>query len=358
MIREPPELQAYAALRVLLRPAVPPAERERVAAQVERLNDPQRAWLLRRAVQESGAVWLLEQRRQGLLRLDGPELARLQAAAANELRRTMEADALRHQLKPMLTGRLPQLLMLKGAATEERAYPPGVPRPCVDVDAAVVPGQLSTAQAFLADLGLVCVRRDPSGRTHQYAHPSGGATLDLHLRLGCPKRFPRFGTAEQLEKAMDRSVQLADGTRVLSVPDATLHLLQHLAAGLGGDLRHLADAAQWLQVFPPDPQKLVESADEFGLTRALAAALGWLADLAPAITQQVLDALGPRPLVERVLDNLQHQRVLAHYLRHGPALDQPLSALTELLTVDFPRGALGLTAVTVSSRLRANRLLQ
>lgn len=355
MISNQPELQAYHALRGLMRPVVPPTDRDRVAGQVERLNDQQRAWLLRRAVQESGAVWLLEQRRQGLFRLDGPELARLQAAAANELRRTMEADALRHQLKPLLTGPVPQLLLIKGAATEERAYPRGVPRPCVDVDAAVIPAQLATVQAFLSDLGLACVRRDPSGRTHQYAHPSGGATLDLHLRLGCPKRFPRFGTAEQLEAAMARAATLTDGTRVLSPADATLHLLLHLAAGLGGDLRHLADAAQWLQVFPPDPQKLVENAKESGLARAVAAACGWLATLVPAITQPVLDALGPRPLAERILENLQHQRVVAYYLRHGPALDQPLSALTELLTVDFPRGALGLTAVTLSSRLRVNR---
>lgn len=352
MNRPTHELEAYRALRAVLRPVVPPVERERVAAQVQRLSADQRTWLLRRAMQESAAGWLLEQRRQGLLALDGGELARVQAAAAQELRRTMEADALRLQLLPLLAGPVPQLLLIKGAATEQRAYPPGVPRPCVDVDAAVIPSQLIAAQGFLRGLGLTCVRRDPIGRTHQYAHPNGGATLDLHLRLGCPKRFPRFGTAERLEAAMDRASALADGTRVLSPADATLHLLLHLAAGLGGDLRHLADAAQWLQVFPPDPQELAKRAQEAGLARAVAAACGWLVELAPAIAQPLLAALGPRPWGERILDNLQHQRVRAHYLRHGPALDQPLSALTELLTVDFPRGALGLTAVTLSSRLR------
>lgn len=352
MNRPTHELEAYRALRAVLRPVVPPPERERVTAQIQRLSADQRTWLLRRAMQESGAWWLLEQRRQGVLALDGSELARVQTAADQELRRTMEADALRLQLLPLLAGPVPQLLLIKGAATEQRAYPPGVPRPCVDVDAAVISSQLIVVQAFLCDLGLACVRRDPSGRTHQYAHPNGGATLDLHLRLACPKRFPRFGTAERLEAAMDRASALTDGTRVLSPPDATLHLLLHLAAGLGGDLRHLADAAQWLQVFPPEPQDLLARAEEAGLARAVAAACGWLVDIAPAITRPLLAAVGPRPLGERLLENLHHQRVLAHYLRHGPALDQPLSALTELLTVDFPRGALGLTAVTLSSRLR------
>ncbi len=355
VIGNQPELQAYHALRGLLRPVVPPADRDRVATQVQRLSADQRSWLLQRTAQERGAGWLLEHRRQGLFQLEGPELAALQRAAATELRRTLEADALRRQLLPLLSGPVPQLLLLKGAATEQRVYPPGVMRHCIEVDALAIPGQLAAVLEALRDLGLRCIHRDASGRTEHYAHPAGGATLDLHLRLACPWRFPRYGTAQQLEAAAARLTLLADGSRVLCPSDATLQLLVHLTAGLGGDLRHLADAAQWLLVLPPDPNALASAAKELGLARAVAASCGWLADLEPAITQPLLQALGPRPLADTILDNLQHQQVVAHYLRHGPALAAPLNALSELLTVDFPRGALGLTAVTLASRWHRSR---
>ena len=354
MIVNSAELGAYRVLRSLLRPDVPHLHRQAVGAELDILSAEQRAWLVGRVLQERGSAWLLEHHRVGMVRLQAHELSQLQVAAGRDLRRTLEADALRRQLQPLLCGNGPQLLLLKGASIEQLVYPKGVMRPCIDVDVAVVPAQQPAVEAYFAELGLVCIHRDKSGRTAHFGQPSGGATLDLHLRLACPKRFPRYATLHHLEAAVARSTALADGTRVLAQADATLHLLVHLAAGLGGDLRHLADAAQWLKVCVPDAGALAQTASELGLARTLRAACTWLADLEPAITLTLLQALGPGNAADSALQNLQHRQVLASYLRRGPALTKPLSALTELCTLDFPRGALGLTAVTLADRLGRN----
>ncbi len=342
------ELQAYRVLMRMLRPVVTTRDE---AAQ---LSDAQRDWLVRRAIQERGASWMLTHAAQGLVHLTSGQRAALQEAANVEMRRVLEADALRQSLRALFTGPSSALLLLKGASIEERAYPPGIMRPSIDVDALVAPNALPEVHTFLARNGLACVYRAPTGRTEQWVGAGGGASLDLHLRLGCPVRFPAYGTSQVVDAAVARATRLSDGTRVLHPIDATLHLLVHLAAGLGGDLRHVADTRQWLGQHGDALASVSAMAAHVGVLRAVRAAAAWLVDASDPSAP--LEALVARmPAADRHLARLQRVVVQRYYLRHGPPLPPSLCALTELLTVDFPRGAVGLAGLTGNAALSRYR---
>ncbi len=340
--------QAYRVLTQVLRPVMKtPGDAAQLAA-------GQRDWLVRRAIQERGASWLLGHAAQGLVQWTSGQRAALQEAANIEMRRVLEADALRQRLRPLFAGPSAALLLLKGTSIEERAYPPGILRPAIDVDALVAPDALPDVRRFLARSGMACVYRAPSGRTEQYVGAGGGASLDLHLLLGCPVRFPTYGTPQVVAAAAARATQLADGTRVLHPIDATLHLLVHLAAGLGGDLRHVADARQWLAQHGDALTSVPTLAAQLGVMRAVRAAAAWLAE--PLNPSAPLEALVAQlPPVDRQLVRLQRAAVQRYYLRQGPPLPPGLSALTELLTVDFPRGAVGLASLTGHAALSRYR---
>lgn len=336
-------LVAYRALLALLRPQLSPPLADLARSLAAPLTEPQRAWLVRRSVQEGVADWLQARHREGLLELSEPQLRQLQQASVSQTRRTLEADALRLLLRPLLHGPAAPLAQIKGASIEQRCYPSGVMRHCADVDVLAAEADLPALEDQLRRLGLTSVRRDPSGRTVQFAGSAAGAALDLHLRLACPRRYPRYATAETAKTALQRAGFLRDGTKVLAPADATLHLLVHLATGLGGDLRHLADADQWLQkIHDPPLRQIVVMAGEIGVNRAVGAALSWLAELPLGAVDRRSAGLQTLPQPDRALAHLQRRLVLRHYLRHGPVLPPPLSVLTELLCVDFPRGAVGL----------------
>jgi hypothetical protein len=343
-------LPAYRALLALLRPQLSPPLADLARSLAAPLTEPQRAWLVRRSVQEGAADWLQARHREGLLELTEPQLRQLQQATGLQTRRTLEADALRLLLRPLLHGAAAPLALIKGASVEQRCYPPGVMRHCADVDVLAADADLPALEDHLRRLGLHGVRRDPSGRTVQFAGPGAGAALDLHLRLACPRRYPRYATAEIAKTALQRAGFLRDGTKVLAPADATLHLLVHLATGLGGDLRHLADADQWLQrIKDPPLRQIVVMAEENGVHRAVRAALAWLAELPLGAVDRRLTGLQTLPGPDRALAHLQRRLVQRHYLRRGPVLPPPLSALTELLCVDFPRGAVGLAALVAGA---------
>lgn len=349
-------LPAYRALLALLRPQLSPPLAERARTLAAPLSLAQRQWLVERAVQEGAAEWLLRRCGDGVVELPPLLLQPLQRAASAQARRTLQADALRLRLRPLLAGAAAPLTLLKGASIEQRAYPTGVIRPCTDVDVLTSVELLPEVDAQLRRWGYVCARRDPSGRTHQYHGPPGDAALDLHLRLACPRRFPRYGAAAVAQQALQRGELLADGTRVLAPADASLHLLVHLAAGLGGDLRHLADADQWLRALPePSVAQLLATAAPLGAARAVRAALGWLAQLPHGAVDRASLALAAVSAADLALAGLQRRWALGHYLRHGPVLPPALLALTELLCVDFPRGAVGLARLAAERRGRPDQ---
>ena len=336
-------LAAYLALLALLRPQLSSPLADLARSLAAPLTELQRAWLVRRSVQEGAADWLLARHREGLLELAGPQVRELQQATARQTRRTLEADALRQMLRPLLHGAAAPLALIKGASIEQRCYPPGVVRHSSDVDVLAAEADLPALEDQLRRLGLPSVRRDPSGRTVQFAGPGAGAALDLHLRLACPRRYPRYGSAETAQTALQRADFLRDGTKVLAPADATLHLMVHLATGLGGDLRHLADADQWLQKIKDPPlRQIMVMAEENCVNRAVRAALSQLAQLPLGAVDRRLASPQAMPAPDRALAHLQRRLVRRHYLRHGPVLPPPLLALTELLCVDFPRGAVGL----------------
>jgi hypothetical protein len=275
--------------------------------------------------------------------------ALLQRAASLEVQRTLQAEALRLALMPVLCANPPILLLLKGSSLEARAYPPGVLRPCTDLDLLVVPGQVAMAQKALRQLGLLPGKVDASGRTQRFDGGTSGCAVDLHFRLGCPRRYPRYGTAEVVASAAQQAVRLADGCWTLAPVDTTVHLLVHLAAGLGGDLRHLADANQWLATAAGQGGHALQVGsriDQLGLLRAVRAGLATLAAVpGSVVAAQLLAALGPIPPTDRSLLQLQRHLVATQYAQHGPVLPPPLLVLTELATVDGLAGFRGLLAL-------------
>lgn len=336
-------------LQVLLRPVLDPALiplAQQLATQVTPLDT---AWLVRTGVAERAATWLLPALDQVALPITTAERALLQRAASLEVQRTLQAEALRLALLPVLGGKQPLLLLLKGSSIEARAYPPGILRPCTDLDLLVAPGQFALARKALLQVGLLPGTVDASGRTQRFDGGTAGCAVDLHFRLGCPRRYPRYGTDGVVAAAVQRAVRLADGSRTLAPVDTTVHLLVHLAAGLGGDLRHLADANQWLATAAQQgvtAEQIRTLVAQLGLLRAVHAGLATLAALpGSAVAAQYLNQFRPVPRVDRALLQLQRRLVATHYAQHGPVLPPPLLAVTELATVDGLAGLQGLLAL-------------
>jgi len=336
-------------LQVLLRPVLDPALVPLAQQLVAGVAPQDTAWMVRTAVAERAATWLLPSLDLVALPVTAADRALLQRAASLEVQRTLQAEALRLALMPVLCANPPILLLLKGSSLEARAYPPGVLRPCTDLDLLVVPGQVAMAQKALRQLGLLPGKVDASGRTQRFDGGTSGCAVDLHYRLGCPRRYPRYGTAEVVAAATQRAVRLADGCWTLAPVDTTVHLLLHLAAGLGGDLRHLADANQWLvtaAIQAVNAKQVRLLVEQLGLLRAVRAALATLAALpGSAVAAHYLADFGPIPRADRALVALQRHLAANHYAQHGPVLPPPLLVLTELATVDGMAGLQGLQAL-------------
>lgn len=243
-----------------------------------------------RALQTRTAPWVIAHLHALQLPAPPTVLAALDELAQAVLQRTLDCDQLRLHVAPLLQGPDAPTLLLKGRAIEARAYPPEVLRPTVDVDLLVRPGSLERVEKFLRRLGL---RPHTSADKHVrgWGLPGARAGVDLHTYLLEPSRFPAL--ARQPSALFSRAKVGPSGYLELDPLDQTAHLLAHLTTGLYADLRHLADAALWLEVVRPSPRKLAQVLSEWqalGSARAALLALRWFDPRGPA--NAVLDALG------------------------------------------------------------------
>jgi hypothetical protein len=290
------------------------------------------AWhrLADRALQTRTAPWVL--RHLEALDLPAPP-AVLQALTTLHdamLLRTLDCDQLRARIAPLLQGPDSPALLLKGRAIEARAYPQGVPRPTVDVDILVRPGCLSRLENALQDMGLRPISA-PGLHVRGWALPDARAGLDVHTFLLDPRRFPVL--ARHPSRLFATAAVGPSGLLELDPLDQTAHLLVHLITGLYADLRHLGDAAQWLEVVRPDPRKLAQVLREWRAERAGRAALLALHWFDPrGGAQERLRALGGPGWSERAFATLARQ----HLQRVGTVHPRWLAGLGLLAHLDAP----------------------
>ncbi len=243
-----------------------------------------------RALQTRTAPWVAAHLHALELPVPPPVLAALDALAQSMLQRTLDCDQLRLHVAPLLQGPDAPTLLLKGRAIEARAYPPAVPRPSVDVDLLVRPGSLDRVEKALYRLGLR-PHTSPGKHVRGWALPGARAGIDLHAYLMEPLRFPKL--ARQPSALFSRAQEGPSGHLELDPLDQTAHLLAHLATGLYADLRHLADAALWLEVVRPSPRALTQVLREWqalGSARAALLAVQWFDPRGPA--QALLREMG------------------------------------------------------------------
>ncbi len=286
------------------------------------------------------APWVLAHCEASALPLPPPARAVLRQGLAKTLARTLDADRTLARIAPLLLeGPSPPCLLLKGRAVEARAYPPGVLRPCVDVDVLPHPDRAAEAVKRLTQLGFIETARSPSGHVVTFTERDGSGVVELHHRPLCPLRFP--GLASRGATA-DLFVRAQRGPTGWLAPDDVDHsalLLVHLLFGLHGDLRHLADAGMWLRAVRPDGKALAARLLDWQAARAGAAGLSEVQAFDPqAVSPETAAALAllpadvlPASLARRAARLAQRKQpllpgwldfvgVLAH-------LDRPLPAL-------------------------------
>lgn len=277
-------------LVLLARPVVRPQDLPEIKRLAACLAPGSWHLLADRALYTRTAPWVLQHLQALPLPVPSQVLASLAALRDSMLQRTLDCDQVRARIAPLLQDVHGPALLLKGRAIEARAYPPGVLRPSVDVDLLVRPGSLPRVEKALQDLGLRPI--GPEGRhVRGWALPGARAGLDVHSYLLDPRRFPQF--ARHPSRLFARAAVGPSGLLELEPLAQTLHLLAHLTTGLYADLRHLADAAQWVAVVRPDPRELAGLLRAWHLEsagRAALAAIHWFDPHAGA--DALLDALG------------------------------------------------------------------
>ena len=197
------------------------------------------------------------------------------------------------------------VIVLKGAALAETAYPrPGL-RPFGDMDVLVRPSQTALARTVFESLG--CAMNAAlwddfaGGRERQInffrATERGQVVFELHTDL-----INNDLLADAIHVAPEglweraRAVRLAgEDALVLGPEDQLLHLCVHLAGHYLAAPRSLRDIVQVCDAAPPDWDPFVALARRAGAAPACFAALSAAACLLGApVPQAVRDALAPR----------------------------------------------------------------
>lgn len=178
--------------------------------------------------------------------------------ALADLARTMLADALAAEVVTALRGAGIEPLLLKGPALAERLYAPE-PRPYVDADLLVAPGEHAAAERVLAGLGLERDERDwATGAEHDapWRRPGEPASVDLHrFPPGADRVDPAVVWRALARRGVTRTVPGSDvPVRTLDDPGLALVVALHVAHHLGDGSdagRPAEDLARALRLIAP-----------------------------------------------------------------------------------------------------------
>jgi len=184
-----------------------------------------------------------------------------------------------------LSGHVP-VMLLKGMALAQRAYPDIGRRPMSDVDILVPSPQIGQAAELLTAAGWVCGedRQLPrSWRARHGApliHPDGGH-IDLHHAPGAPfMGHAQGGVAVAEMWAAQQPGELADRPVAVPAPaDLLLTVVVHGLTSVGGSSsRWVADAVVLLGSQPVDWNRFAEQARRYHVVLPARSAMRYLVD--------------------------------------------------------------------------------
>jgi len=277
---------ATVAIGLLARPLFPDDVARRARDVCARLDAVSWKRLAGRAVHQRVASWVLSN--IDAARIEAPAAARrtLRQGAKTLAMRTLASDVLLRRLQPLITGKRPDAMLIKGAVVESRAYPKGVLRPQVDVDIVARPGCMATVMSGLGERGFTRTWTSRSGHDIGMREPDGPGIVEVHRTIVCPYRFAPFASPAVNERLFERAIrngpgQGDDGRLVPCDVDHTAFLLVHLVEELFTDLRHIADAAAWLRAVEVDPGAVWSVAASWHARRAVATAVAAIAAFDP-----------------------------------------------------------------------------